>query len=83
VQGSDKVSLGSAASEDARLGRLIDAIRVMAGLVPAIHAVKWRKCFKTRSLLLQPRALCFETCAVHAGVDGRDKPGHDGTIWFS
>jgi hypothetical protein len=35
---------------------------------------------------LQPRELYLETCAAHAGVDGRDKPGHDGTgafLWIN
>jgi hypothetical protein len=55
----------------------------MAGLVPAIHVVTWPVGFRTPSILSQPRALYLETHTTHAGVDGRDKPGHDGTGAFS
>jgi hypothetical protein len=58
-------------------------MHVMAGLVPAIHAVTWLVGFRTRSILSQPRALYLESHATHADVDGRDKPGHDGTGAFS
>jgi hypothetical protein len=31
-----------------------------------------------------PHVLCLRTRATYAGVDGRDKPGHDGTdVFFS
>jgi hypothetical protein len=37
----------------------------MAGLVPATHAVLAHK--------------SFDDCGQRRGVDGRDKPGHDGS----
>jgi hypothetical protein len=55
----------------------------MALLVPAIHVVTWRVRLRTRSILSHPRVLYLETRATHAGVDGRDKPDHDGTGAFS
>jgi hypothetical protein len=46
---------------------------VMAGLVPAIHAAKLLPRIRKK---LRMRG--FSSCeAVLAGVDGRDKPGHD------
>jgi hypothetical protein len=52
----------SAASTPDRLLRAL--FTVMAGLVPAIHAVR--------------RALGVALERRRSGVDGRDKPGHDG-----
>ena len=50
---------------------------VMAGLVPAIHATergaRWRRCDGAGAL----RA----TSAARPGVDGRDRPGHDGCFF--
>jgi hypothetical protein len=45
--------------------------------------VTWLVGFRTRSILYQPRALYLESHATNADVDGRDKPGHDGTGAFS
>ena len=46
--------------------RISTAISVMAGLVPAIHAA--------------PLPANSESFRRPHGVDGRDKPGHDGVV---
>ena len=49
----------------------------MAGLVPAIHAVRLPECLR----LARPSVSGQSESAVRwIGVDGRDKPGHDG-VW--
>jgi hypothetical protein len=45
----------------------------MAGLVPAIHVVQWR-----RGVLYCRRLLSAWAVYKPNHVDGRDKPGHDG-----
>ena len=53
------------------------ALSVMAGLVPAIHAVRLPEC----SRLARPSVSGQSESAVRRiGVDGRDKPGQDG-VW--
>jgi len=56
----------------------------MAGLVPAIHAEpppQWcRVCTNglAQALLLGEKSSNATDIAARRGVDGRDKPGHDG-----
>jgi hypothetical protein len=62
---------------------LINAIRVMAGLVPAIHAVTWLVRFRTPTISSAAVCVISLNRAAPLGVDGRDKPGHDGAGAFS
>jgi hypothetical protein len=59
------------------------ALSVMAGLVPAIHAVEQTTVLDE---LVVPLLPAFggdsESEAKRDGVDGRDKPGHDGNRAF-
>jgi hypothetical protein len=64
----------------AKSGRLPDNIRVMPGLVPGIHAVTYRGDFQTPPRLSSLAALQTGTFDTRPDVDGRDKPGHDGTL---
>ncbi|MCW2283139.1 hypothetical protein M2323_000714 [Rhodoblastus acidophilus] len=48
----------------------------MPGLVPGIHAETLHRRSRTGR---RPRQL-DSLVALHAGVDGRDKPGHDGMM---
>jgi hypothetical protein len=59
------------------------AIPVMPGLIPGIHAVPLRVSFRTRTIAAARRCAIFGTLSAHWGVDGRDKPGHDGIGAFS
>jgi hypothetical protein len=57
----------------------------MAGLVPAIHVKPLNYAWylqATVRLLAQPLKLMGKLAALHIGVDGRDKPGHDGGVRF-
>ena len=47
----------------------------MAGLVPAIHAVRPHECPRVPRLSVSGQ---LEAALLRIGVDGRDKPGHDG-----
>jgi hypothetical protein len=64
------------------MGRLTVAIGVMAGLVPAIHVVTRLVGFRTRTSCAQQTLLYSEIGSARHGVDGRDKPGHDGVGGF-
>jgi hypothetical protein len=50
---------------------------VMAGLVPAIHALPSRATFDGQVAF---RAQFPNRSTWHIDVDGRDKPGHDGQL---
>jgi hypothetical protein len=51
----------------------------MAGLVPAIHAVKRHAGLQTVNQELRDRRVCsIKPCRPRDGVDGRNEPGHDG-----
>jgi hypothetical protein len=50
----------------------------MAGLVPAIHAVKQTTVLEEFIAPLLPAFRRSESEAKRHRVDGRDKPGHDG-----
>ena len=54
-------------------------LTVMAGLVPAIHAVQLQR---REEFCMGPstksRWIAFNGPRLVHGVDGRDKPGHDG-----
>jgi len=53
----------------------------MTGLVSVIHAVAPRRASKGRADSVHRRALpCLDLIALDAGVDDRDKPGHDGAV---
>ena len=48
---------------------------VMAGLVPAIHALQPPHAYGVCA-----RSVAIADCGVDKGVGGRDKPGHDGCM---
>jgi hypothetical protein len=50
----------------------------MPGLVPGIHAATLRVDFRTRTIAVARRLRFLKAVVAHCGVDGRDKPGHDG-----
>jgi hypothetical protein len=54
----------------------------MPGLVPGIHAVTLLVSFRIPTPLLHEPVPYSLTCVPPRGVDGRDKPGHDGTCVF-
>jgi hypothetical protein len=55
----------------------------MAGLVPAIHAVEQKTVLDEMVVPLLPAFRGgSENEAKRDGVDGRDKPGHDGSRAF-
>jgi hypothetical protein len=56
---------------------------VMPGLVPGIHAVTLRVGFRTQTIASASASALFGNVGSHCGVDGRDKPGHDGIGAFS
>ena len=66
-------------------GRYSSGTCVMAGLVPAIHAVDITSMRAGKTFHHWPRLHLapFDAClaaALRDGVDGRDKPGHDGRL---
>jgi hypothetical protein len=60
-------------------GPMIDAIRVMPGLVPGIHVATKLDSFRTQTPPVAPAARDHLSLCAPFDVDGRDKPGHDGT----
>ena len=66
-------------SAGAKAGRLIDAICVMPGLVPGIHAVNGPVGLRTPTRSYRAGGVYSWNRFERPGVDGRDKPGHDGT----
>jgi hypothetical protein len=55
----------------------------MPGLVPGIHAVKRRVDIRTSTDLSAPDGAIDLDLLYTSRVDGRDEPGHDGTLSFS
>jgi hypothetical protein len=60
-------------------GGALVASRVMPGLVPGIHVVRGRVDCRTPTRLYRTGAVYSWTRLERRDVDGRDKPGHDGT----
>jgi hypothetical protein len=63
----------------AKAGGTLGAFRVMPGLVPGIHVVKGRVNCGTPTRLYRTGGVYSWTGLERRDVDGRDKPGHDGT----
>ena len=56
-----------------------DVLAVMAGLVPAIHVAKPRRRWRIGNSRSRNGFASCPSVASRPDVDGRDKPGHDGT----